>query len=139
WTAHLIDGRPAERFASYACIRSAEAVLRNALLGGAPVPGVEESAGLVSRTAGGTLFVEGCERLDDEVLSDLVGAAQKHGVRLWLAFTAENAEELSVLEGRDDAVVETLGHRELVIPSFYRRRLIMRPVLLGFLSEAAGH
>ncbi|MBA2661753.1 MAG: hypothetical protein H0U74_05620 [Bradymonadaceae bacterium] len=136
WCAHLLEGRPQALFGIYDASRGSDKKDVRVLLGAGPGVGRQPS-GLLEQCQGGTVFVRSSENLSDTLLVDLCNAAREFEVRLFLAFTSHDAEKHSVLEGRPGELRARLGERELILPSFFRRRTIMRPVLLHFLAEAA--
>ncbi|MEM1347644.1 MAG: hypothetical protein AAGI01_03745 [Myxococcota bacterium] len=58
-------------------------------------------------------------------------------LRKFARSTLEDAEDHSALDGADPSLVEALGERELIVPSFARRKSIQRDVLFFLFWEAA--
>lgn len=137
WCAHLLEGRPPGRFGSYDASLGNETLDNEILLG--LVKGDAEGPrpmAMFEQCRGGSILIRSCELLGDHFLLTLCDAAQAHDVRLFLSFTADDAEERSVLEGRNTELYARLGERELILPRFTRRRSIMRAVLEKFLWDS---
>lgn len=79
----------------------------------------------------GSLLVRSAERCDDSRILALCHQCEEHEVRLFLAFSAADAEQRSVLEDRPETLRELLGPREVIVPRFVNRPTI-RMAMLDF-------
>lgn len=136
WCTHLLEGRPPGRFGTYEASLGNEAIDNRVLFG--QVAGQDDTDGtaMFEQCRGGSIHVRSCEQLGDEFLLKLCDAALSHDVRLFLSFTAHDAEDRSVLDGRNSELRARLDDRELIIPGFSRRRTIMRAVFEKLLWDS---
>lgn len=133
YRAHLLDGRQPDQFlmidtAGPESTKAIDLVLGES--GGGLGPG------LLSDFEG-SLLIRGSQRCNDPRMLALCHQTEEKGVRLFLSFESSQAEERSVLEDLPVVLQELLGHREVIIPRFGRRRGIFRPVLQFWLAEWA--
>ena len=90
--------------------------------------------GLIETAVETSLLVRSAERLSDTLLTGLCNSAEERDFRLFLSFNESEIEERSVLDGRRDNLVDRLEHRELMIPSLYRRKAILPDILNYYLE-----
>lgn len=131
--AHLLEGRNAEDFLSVDFSEPNTAKVIDQILGEI---GGGVGTGLLEGFEG-SLLIRGAQRCDDSRMLALCHQCEERGVRLFLSFQSDEAEERSVLEGRPPTIQELLSHREIILPRLHRRVLILRPLLSFWMEEWA--
>ena len=129
--AHVLDGGHPEDFLVLDMGRIDGPEALDTVLGEA---GGGRGAGLLSGFEG-ALFVRGAQRCGDGEILSLCHQCEEQGIRLFLAFEAEDVEHRSVLDGRAPTLQELLGHREMIIPALTYRPTVIEPALEFWLAE----
>jgi hypothetical protein len=93
--------------------------------------------GALEVCVGGTLIIEEASWLAPGELMQVVEAGRAQGTRVILCYTAEDAEEYSVLEGYPEGVAAALEAREVIIPKLSRRPAIRRAVVEHMVAQLA--
>jgi transcriptional regulator of acetoin/glycerol metabolism len=114
---HVLEGRPAGTCTLYVPTDHPGEDHRDNILGD------EERGepGALEVCVGGTLIIEEASWLAPGELMQVVEAARAQETRVVLCYTAEDAEQRSVLEGYPEDVFAALEAREIVIPKIARR------------------
>jgi hypothetical protein len=93
--------------------------------------------GVLEVCVGGTLIIEETSWLAPGEILQVVEAAKARNTRVVLCYTAEDAEQRSVLHGYPEGVAAELEEREVIIPKIARRPAIRRAVVESMVARLA--